>query len=69
MTYCVCRNKDDGSLFITTRGARETMLNVLYDLRQIPDSNVLKECSTYAEADTFKKEQEMVDRDLDNILK
>lgn len=69
MMFLVCRNKDDGMLFITTRAARETMLSVIQDLGQIPDSNVLKECMTFADADKFKTEQERIDKDLNNILK
>lgn len=48
--------------------ARETMLNVLHSIGEIPDSNVLKECPTYEEANTYKKEQERITKDLDNLL-
>ena len=67
--YVVCRNKDDNSLFITTRNARENMISVLQDLGQEIDSNVLKECDTYSEADSYKKEQERINKDLNNLLK
>jgi hypothetical protein len=66
--FVVCRNKTDNTLFITTRMARETMINVLHSIGEIPDSNVLKECKTYDEADHFKKEQERIDKELNNIL-
>jgi len=66
--FVVCRNKDDNSLFITTRKARETMVNVLLDLGQIPESMVIKQCDTHAEADIFLREQERVDKELNNLL-
>jgi hypothetical protein len=69
MMYLVCKNKDDSSLFITTRAARETMISVLNGIGEVPDSKVLKECTTYEEADKFKKDQELTDKQLDNILK
>ena len=56
--YVVCRNKDDGKLFITTRGARERMVSVLIDLGQQVDSLVEKEFKTYADADAYKKKLE-----------
>lgn len=66
--YVVCRNKNDNSLFITTRMARETMINVMNSIGEVPDSNVLKSCTTYDEANRFKQEQERIDKDLDNLL-
>jgi hypothetical protein len=69
MMYVVCRNRNDNSLFITTRMARETMISVLNGIGEVPDSNVLKECPTYEEADKFKRDQELTDKQLDNILK
>lgn len=68
MTFLVCRNKDDGSLFITTRIARETMLSVIQDLGQTPDSNVLKSFPTYEAADKFKKDIEDADRMINGFI-
>lgn len=67
MTFLVCRNKDDGSLFITTRIARETMLNVIQDLGQQPDSNVLKVCNSYEEADKYIKDQNDADKTINKL--
>lgn len=68
MMFCVCKNKDDGSLFITTRAARETMLSVIQDLGQIPDSIVLKELQTYEAADKYKKDIEDADRKINKLI-
>lgn len=56
MKYCVCQNKDNGSLFITTRNARETMISVMIDLGQQPDSVVLKEVDDYTDAQKYLNE-------------
>lgn len=66
--FVVCRNKTTNQLFITTRMAREMMLRTFKLLGERPDSNVLKDCFTYEEADYFKKEQERVDKELNNLL-
>jgi hypothetical protein len=66
--FVVCRNKNDNSLFITTRMARETMLRTFSLLGERPDSNVIKDCKTYDEANKFKNEQERVDKELNNLL-
>lgn len=66
--YVVCRNKTDNSLFITTRAAREAMLKTFSLLNEPPASNVLKQCNTYEEANSYKKEQERVDKELNNFL-
>lgn len=56
MEYLVCQFRDEPHLvFITTRKARETMLNVLLDLGQEVESFVLKSFKTYDEADKYKK--------------
>lgn len=66
--WVVCRFKDDGSLFVNSRKARENMLSVLQDMGQEIESIVLKEFSTYEEANAYKKEMELVDKKLDDIL-
>ena len=68
MTYLVCKHKDDGTLFITTRKSRETMLSVLIDLGQEIPSKVLKYCNSYGEAEKYKKEFEQSDDDINKIL-
>lgn len=67
--FVVCRNKKDNSLFITTRGAREVMLKGCSMVGDIPDSNVIKTCNTYQEADHFKQEQQRINKELNNLLK
>lgn len=66
--FVVCRNKNDNTLFRTTRMAREAMLRTFSLLGERPDSNVLKDCKTYEDANHFKIEQERVDKELDNLL-
>jgi hypothetical protein len=68
MTYLVCKHKDDGTLFITTRKSRETMLNVLLDLGQEIESVVLKEFEHYSSANTYKKEIEDADNKIQQSL-
>jgi len=68
LTYLVCKHKDDGTLFITTRKSRETMLSVLIDLGQEIPSKVLKDCNSYGEAEKYKKEFEQSDNDINKIL-
>ena len=68
MTYLVCKHKDDGTLFITTRKSRETMISVLLDLGQVIPSKVLKDCNSYGEAEKYKKEFEQSDNDINKIL-
>lgn len=68
MKYIVCKFKDDGSLFITTRKSRETMLSVLQGLNQEIESIVLKEFETYKDAENFKKMWEEIDNKLEEIL-
>jgi len=67
MEYLVCKNKDDGTLFITTRSSRETMLSVLQDLGQPIDSIVLKSFTNNTLAINYKKEMEQIDKTLDNL--
>lgn len=67
MKYIVCKFKDDGLMFITTRQSRETMLNVLLDLGQEVESVVVKECETYQEAINYKASIEQVDKTIDNL--
>jgi len=53
--YLVCKHKDDGTLFITTRKSRETMLSVLLGLGQEIESVVEKEFEHYSSAVAYKK--------------
>ena len=69
MVWLVCKNKDDASLFVTTRSARETMLSVIHDLGQQPDSIVLKSFATFEDADKYKKEIEDADRKINKAIK
>jgi hypothetical protein len=66
--FVVCRNKNDNTLFITTRMARETMINVLNSIGETPDSNVLKECRTYEEADKYKRDIEDADKTINKLF-
>ncbi len=68
MKWVVCRNKDDNSLFITTRTARETLLNVLMDLGQEIPSNVLRQFENYDDALEYKNNQEREDKIIANTL-
>lgn len=67
MEYLVCRFKDDGSLFITTRNSRETMLSVLLDLGQEIESVVEKTFPTYGEADDYKRGIEDANKKIDDL--
>ena len=67
MTYLVCKHKDDGTLFITTRKSRETMLSVLIDLEQEVESVVLKSFDNYSLSDKYKKEIEAVDKKINEL--
>lgn len=67
--FVVCRNKDDNTLFITTRASRESMLSVYRSFGELPESNVLKQFKTYNDALKYKQEQERVNKDLNNLLK
>lgn len=62
--YLVCRNKDDNSLFITTRKSRETMLSVLLDLKQEIESTVVKSFTNYTQADQYKKGIEQINKTI-----
>lgn len=66
--YLVCQFKEDGMLFITTRKSRETMLSVLLDMGQEIESVVLKSFTNYTLAETYKKEMERIDKDLNGLL-
>lgn len=68
MTYLVCKHKDDGTLFITTRKSRETMISVLLDLGQVIPSNVLKSFGSYSEAEKYKKEFEDSNKIINKTL-
>lgn len=68
MKYLVCKFKDDGSLFITTRKSRETMLSVLQGLDQEIESIVLKEFETYNAAMIYKKGIEDSDNSINKII-
>lgn len=61
MQFLVSKNKTDGSLFIETRGERETRISVLLDLGSWIPSVVLKGFESYEEALIYKQEQERVD--------
>lgn len=65
--YLVCKYKDNGQLFITTRAARETMINVLNGLGQIVDSTVEKVCDTYKQANDYKTEIEFIDKTIQHL--
>jgi hypothetical protein len=65
--YLVCRFKDDGRLFITTRRSRETMLSVLIDLGQEVESTVEKTFATYEEAEKYRKDIENTDKMIDKL--
>lgn len=67
MEYLVCKFKDDGTLFITTRQSRERMISVLIDLEQEIESAVEKEFDTYAEADKYKKEIEDINKMINGL--
>ena len=69
MTYLVCKNKDDGKLFITTRSSREAMLSVLQGLGQPIDSIVLKSFPNNTLAILYKKDMEDIDKRLNTICK
>jgi len=68
MSWVVCRFKDDNSLFVNSRKAREVMINVLQDLGQEIESIVLKEFDSFEKAMKYKKEMEEVDNKLNDIL-
>jgi hypothetical protein len=63
----VCRNKDDESLFITTRASREAMVSAFKLVGQVVDSNVLKSFPTYAEAMKYKVNIEDVNKKIDKL--
>lgn len=65
--WVVCKYKDNSGYYISRRSVRETMLSVLLDLGQQPDSFVLKEFEKYSDADKYKKEMERIDKDIDNL--
>ncbi len=56
MIWLVCKYKDTGEMFITTRNARECMLSVIIDLGHQPDSIVLKEAESYETANKYKND-------------
>lgn len=66
--HLVCKFKDDGAMFITSRKSREIMLSVLLDMEGEIESIVLKEFETFDEAMKYKAEQELVDDKLNKIL-
>ncbi len=68
MKWIVCRNKDDNSLFITTRSARESLLNIFMDLGQEIPSNVLRQFDKYDDALEYKNKQEREDKIITNTL-
>lgn len=68
MEYCVCKHKEDGSLFITTRGARETMINVLLDLGRQPNSIVLKSVDSYSKALKYISDLKQSDGLINNSI-
>lgn len=65
--YLVCKHKDDGTLFITTRRSRETMLSVLLDLGQEIESTVEKEFEHYSSANNYIKEIKIANEIIKNI--
>lgn len=68
MKYLVCKFKDDGTLFITTRQSRERMISVLIDLQQEIESVVEKEFDTYAEALKYKTDIEKSNDLINKII-
>lgn len=68
MSWVVCKFKDDGSLFVNSRKAREVMIAVLQELGQEIESIVLKEFPTFEEANVYKKQIELIDKKIDDIL-
>lgn len=66
--YLVCKFKDGGELFITTRKSREVMLSVLQGLGQEIESIVLKEFETYNAAMIYKKQIEDSDITINKII-
>ena len=51
--YCICIDKETGELFIMERSERETMINVLLDLKQPIPSWVLNLKNTKNEAEKY----------------
>lgn len=68
MKFLVCRNKDDNSLFITTRSARETMIGAMQQIKQEIPSVVLKAFDTHKEAREYQKQQDAADKVITNTL-
>lgn len=51
--YCVCQNKKDGELSIQERVDRETMLNVLINLKKQPEDFVVRMFDTKEKAEKY----------------
>lgn len=67
MEYLVCKFKDNGSMFITTRKSRETMISVLSGLGQEIDSIVLKTFEHYRSAVDYHKQMESIDKKIKDL--
>lgn len=68
MSYIVCKFKDDGSLFVTSRKSREIMLSVLLEIGGDIESVVLKEFSSFDDAKKYKEEIQKSDSIIDDII-
>ena len=66
--WVVCQNKDDGKLFISSRRTREIMLSVLIDLGQEIPTRVLKEFIVFGDAEKYKKEFEITEKQINKTL-
>jgi hypothetical protein len=68
MVFLVCKFKDDGVMFVTSRKSREIMINVLLDIGGEIESIVLKECESFDEAMKYKTDLEEADRKINGVL-
>jgi hypothetical protein len=68
MEYLVCKNKDNGKLFITTRKARETSNSVLIDLGHTIESIVLKAFDNYEQAYKYEQQMNNTDDTINQII-
>ena len=62
--YLVCKNKDDGKLFIVTREQRETLLDKLDEIHEIVGSRVERTFETFDDAIAYMQ----TISDIDNII-
>jgi len=68
MKYLVCKFNRENKYFITTRTARESMINSLNEIGETVDSVVLKSFPDYNEAIKYKTEIEKADKTIDRLL-